>query len=73
MKRKKNNHRIQINLLKLSEIGKSVKMVDCYEAGKYPDKIWKTRSEPWELWDGNWVVLLEGKSGSFAIEYLEVV
>jgi len=52
--------------------GTKVKMVNCAEARKYPDKIWTTRSEPWEMC-GTMVVLLEGKSGGFAVDCLEVV
>ena len=55
------------------KIGTKVVMVNCYEARKYPDKVWVTRSEPWELGDGTKVVLLEGKSGGFSVDYLEIV
>ncbi len=53
-------------------IGTKVRMVNCLEAERYKDKIWTTRSEPWMLC-GSKVVLLEGKSGGFATEFLEIV
>lgn len=53
-------------------IGTKVRMVNCYEAEKHRDKVWVTRSDPWELC-GSQVVLLEGKAGGFATEFLEVV
>ena len=53
-------------------IGTEVRMVNCYEASKYADKVWVTRSEPWEMC-GSQVVLLEGKSGGFDTSCLEVV
>ena len=53
-------------------IGTKVHMVNCLEAEKYGDKVWTTRSEPWELC-GSQVVLLKGYSGGFATEFLEVV
>jgi hypothetical protein len=55
------------------EIGTKVKMVNCYEARKNPDKVWVTRSKPWELGHGQKVVLLEGKTGGFSVDCLEVV
>ncbi|MBO0962361.1 hypothetical protein J1P26_21900 [Neobacillus sp. MM2021_6] len=55
------------------KIGTKVKMVNCYEARKKPDKVWVTRSEPWELGDGQKVVLLEGKTGGFSVDCLEIV
>lgn len=56
------------------KIGTKVKMINCAEANhpKYKDRIWKTRSNPWRLC-GSMVVLLEGFSGGFSIECLEVV
>lgn len=54
------------------EIGTKVKMVNCYEARKDPDKVWVTRSEPWELGHGQKVVLLEGKTGGFSVDCLEI-
>jgi len=53
-------------------IGTKVRMVNCLEAERYKDKIWTTRSEPWMLC-GSEVVLLEGKAGGFATEFLEIV
>jgi len=60
------------------EIGTKVKMVNCYEAKKYAGRIWETDSEPWQLGSGGriigeWVVLLKGKSGGFALRCLEEV
>ncbi|MCY9593740.1 hypothetical protein [Paenibacillus chitinolyticus] len=55
------------------EIGTKVIMVNCYEARKYPDKVWVTRSNPWELGHGAKVVLLEGKSGGFSVDCLKIV
>lgn len=52
--------------------GDDVKMVNCYEARKNPDKVWKVKSEPWEMC-GTEVVLLEGKSGGFDTSCLEKV
>ena len=54
------------------KIGTKVKMVNCYEATQNPDKVWVTRSEPWELGHGAMVVLLEGKAGGFAVDCLEI-
>ncbi len=53
-------------------IGTKVKMVKCLEAKKYPDKVWVTRSEPYTVC-GSEVVLLEGRAGGFATEFLEIV
>lgn len=52
--------------------GDKVKMINCYEAEKYKDKIWTVRSEPW-IACGSEVILLDGKSGGFATEFLEKV
>lgn len=54
--------------------GDQVVMHSCYEARKekYKDKVWKVRSEPWELC-GSEVVLLEGFNGGFATEFLRKV
>lgn len=61
------------NLIKSGlKIGDSVMMVNCYEAEKYPDKVWVVRSEPWEVC-GSEVVLLEGKSGGFDTSCLRKV
>jgi hypothetical protein len=60
--------------LKLSGLvtGEQVVMHTCSESRKYPDKVWTTRSEPWELC-GSEVILLEGFSGGFATEFLRKV
>lgn len=52
--------------------GDKVTMVNCFEAEKYKDKVWEVRSEPWDLC-GSEVVLLKGKSGGFATEFLRKV
>ena len=54
------------------KMGDKVIMVNCLEAEKYKDKIWEVRSEPWDLC-GSEVVLLKGKSGGFAAEFLKKV
>jgi len=54
------------------KIGTKVKMVKCLEAEKYKDRIWITKSEPWKV-GSSLVVLLEGYSGGFAVEFLEIV
>jgi hypothetical protein len=58
-------------------IGTRVKMVNCLEAENKPDRVWITRSDPWRLGSerrpGEWVVLLEGKAGGFALRCLEVL
>ena len=33
----------------------------------------RTRSKPWQLSHGAWVVLVEGKSGGWALERVEVI
>lgn len=43
-----------------------------YVADKNKDKIWAVRSEPWEC-GGTLVVLLEGKSGGYAVDGLDIV
>lgn len=53
-------------------VGTKVRMVNCWEAEKHADKVWITRSAPWEMC-GSQVVLLEGKSGGFDTSCLEVV
>jgi len=53
-------------------IGTEVKMINCCEAEDHGDKVWITRSEPWEAY-GAQLVLLKGKSGGFDTSYLEVV
>ena len=54
------------------KIGDKVKMVNCIEAEENPDKIWTVRSEPWDVC-GSMCVFLEGKSGGFAVECLEII
>jgi hypothetical protein len=55
------------------KIGTKVKMVNCYEAEKYKDSVWTTRSEPWEIGGGEVLVLLDGYSGGFALRCLQEV
>lgn len=54
--------------------GDQVIMVNCAEArmDKYKGKVFTVRSAPWDLC-GSEVVLLEGKSGGFATEFLQKV
>lgn len=51
--------------------GDHVIMVNCYEArlDKYKGQVFEVRSEPWDLC-GSEVVMLKGKSGGFATEFL---
>lgn len=60
--------------LKLSGLkaGEQVVMYTCSESRKYPDRVWTTRSDPWDLC-GLEVIMLEGFSGGFATEYLKRV
>ncbi len=53
-------------------VGTKVRMVNCAEAEKYKDRIWTTRSAPW-MCCGTLVVLLEGKTGGFAVDMLEIM
>lgn len=53
-------------------IGTKVRMVNCTEAQKHADKVWVTRSKPWEICSSQ-VVLLEGKSGGFDTSCLVVI
>lgn len=53
--------------------GIKIIMVNCYEAEKYTDKVWTTRSDSWKLGIGTEVILLKGKSGGFAIDCLQEV
>lgn len=50
--------------------GDKVVMANCLEAEKYKGRVWEVRSEPWNLC-GSEVVLLKGKSGGFATEFLQ--
>ena len=52
--------------------GDRVIMENCLEAERYKDKVWEVRSEPWDLC-GTEVVLLKGKTGGFATEFLRKV
>lgn len=51
------------------KIGDLVIMTNCSESGAYKDRIWKVRSDPWDLC-GSEVVLLEGRAGGFATKCL---
>lgn len=55
-------------------IGTSVKMVGSAEAAldKYKDKVFKTRSEAYEMC-GSSVVMLEDFRGCYATKFLQVV
>jgi hypothetical protein len=55
------------------KMGTNVRMVKCLEAETYKNKIWKTRNEPWQIPCGEWLVLLEGYAGGFAVKFLEIV
>lgn len=52
--------------------GDKVVMHTCLEAEGNEDKVWTVRSDPWDVC-GSEVVLLEGKRGGFATEYLKKV
>ena len=52
--------------------GDKVNMVNCFEAKKYPEKVWTVCSEPWDLC-GVEVVKLEGKAGGFSTKCLRQV
>lgn len=55
------------------KIGDKVVMNDKYYVNeKNKGKIWTVRSEPWECC-GTLVVLLDGKSGGYAIDGLDIV
>lgn len=43
-----------------------------YVSDKNKGKVWTVRSEPWECC-GTLVVLLEGKSGGYAVDGLDIV
>jgi hypothetical protein len=54
-------------------IGTKVRMVNCLEAENPKNQhVWITRSEPWQLGHGAWVVSLEGKAGGFDVTKLEL-
>ena len=53
-------------------IGTRVVMHDCLEADIHKDKTWVTRSMPWKLGSGEWVVLLEGyRACGFLVDKLK--
>ncbi|GHU67361.1 hypothetical protein FACS189447_09480 [Spirochaetia bacterium] len=54
-------------------IGTKVRMVNCLEA-ENPDNqhTWETRSEPWQIASGEWLVSLKEKSGGFCLDNLEL-
>jgi len=51
-------------------VGTKCVMVNCAEAELHKGKVWETRSEPWQLGHGAWVVLLEGYCGGFLVDKL---
>lgn len=53
-------------------IGDKVVMHTCYEAEVYDGKLWTVTTEP-RMMCGTWVVWLEGFSGCFDCQYLQVV
>ncbi|MDH8002979.1 hypothetical protein P3L23_26475 [Bacillus cereus] len=53
--------------------GDKVVMHTCGEAGHYNGKIWTCRTDQFAESNGSQVVLLEGFSGSFLTEYLQIV
>jgi hypothetical protein len=55
------------------EAGTRVTMVNCLEAEKYKDRVWVTESKPWRIPCGEWLVLLQGFSGGFAVKFLREV
>lgn len=55
------------------KIGDKVVMNNKYYVNeKNKGKVWTVRSEPWECC-GTLVVLLEGKSGGYAVDGLDIV
>lgn len=54
-------------------VGTWVKMVNCSEARRHAGIMWKTKSEPYVMCGHTPVVLLDGYSGCFATNCLEVV
>ena len=53
-------------------IGTRVRIVNSLEAESRRGTVWITRSAPWELYKGKWVVLLKGYSGGFSLDCLEI-
>jgi hypothetical protein len=58
---------------KTTPVGTIVKMVNWLEAEKYDGRVWTTKSKPWCIGGGSWIVLLEGYSGGFSVKCLEAV
>jgi hypothetical protein len=54
-------------------VGTKVRMVNCLEAETRSEITWTTASQPWQLRNGTWLVLLDGYRGGFSLECLEVV
>ncbi len=55
------------------KIGDKVVMNNKYSVSEEnKEKVWIVRSEPWECC-GTLVVLLEGKSGGYAVDGLDIV
>lgn len=55
------------------KIGDKVVMNDKYYVSKASKgKVWTVRSEPWNCC-GTTIVLLEGKSGGYAVDGLDIV
>lgn len=55
------------------KIGDKVKMNDKYKVSSdNKEKTWTVRSDPWEVC-GTTVVLLEGRSGGYAVDGLTLV
>ncbi len=55
------------------KIGDKVVMNNKYVVGKEDkNKVWTVRSEPW-VCCGTLVVLLEGKSGGYAVDGLDII
>lgn len=53
--------------------GDKVVMHTCGEAGHYNGKIWTCKTDQYEASSGSQVVFLEGFSGYFLAEYLQIV
>jgi len=55
--------------------GTKVKMVNCGEAEHYQDRIWITRTNSFfpKNYPNEEVIFLEGFSGWFLCEYLEII
>ena len=67
------DHRKELVMRNLLEIGAKVKMNDNYYVSeKNKSKIWVVKSMPWVVC-GEWVILLEGLSGCYAVNGLDLV